>query len=175
MLRKLIIALLVNIVFFAESYASANKIAVVDVQMILEQSKAVSAIRNAAEKINQELQNELQNKENELKILEKKLIESKEQLPQAEFEKEVMKFNKQVTGAQKNIQDRKLRLEQAHAKAISKVNEVALKIISSLASEGKYSVVLPSTQVLYANDKLNITPEVLVRLNTTIPYVELKY
>jgi len=153
----------------------SEKIAVVDVQTILDNALAVVYIRTEVDKFNKNLQNEFLKLENNLKIKEQELIKQKDILSPDDFEKEVIKFNKNVTKAQKVIQEKKIKLEQAHAKSLSKVNNLALKIISKLALKNKYSLVLPSTQILYADEKMNITKEVLEQLNSNLPRVELDF
>ncbi len=152
-----------------------KKIAVVDVQTILDLSTAVTGIRASIEKLSQDLQKEFSNRELELKLIESKLIEKQESISKEVFAKEVLVFNKKVTEEQKIVQEKKIRLEQAHSKAISRVNGVAMKIIKDLAQKRHFSVVFPSTQVLYADEALNITEEVLIKLNNTIPSVEVKF
>ena len=150
-------------------------IAVVDVQTILELSTAVGNIRSSVEKISLELQNEFSHKEQELKKIESELIEKQKTLAQDQFDKEVLNFNQQVTETQKKAQEKKIKLEQYHSKAISKVNEVAMQIIRDIAQENNLNIVLPSTQVLYADETLNITEKVLLKLNKAISYVEIKF
>lgn len=152
-----------------------NKIVVVDVQTILDNSKAVSQIRNHVEQKNAKLQQELNELESELKKREAELIKQKDAISESEFDKEVIKFNKKVTKAQKKIQESKVKLEQSHSKAISKVNEVALDIIEEISMKQNYLLVLPSNQVLFANEKLNITSEVLKLLDKKIPKVNLEF
>lgn len=155
--------------------AEREKIAIVDVQAILDNSLAMNSVKNAVDTISKKFQHEFSRQENELKDQEKNLLRQKEKLSEEELQKEVLKFNKKVTNIQKTTQDKKLKLEQAHAKAMNKVNEIALKIISDIAAEKKYLIVLPSSQVLFANEKLNITKEVLKRLNSRMPSINLDF
>jgi outer membrane protein len=172
-----IVLFLTNFSANASEVSSTNveKIAVVDVQTILDNALAVVYIRNEVDRLNKNLQNEVVKLENDLKNQEEDLIKQKDILSKDNFEKEVIKFNKNVTKAQKEMQEKKIKLEQAHAKALSRVNQLALKIISKLAKKNKYSLVLPSTQILFADEKLNITNEVLGQMNTTLPKVELDF
>ncbi len=154
---------------------SQQKIAVVDVQTILDLSTAVIGIRASIEKISQDLQKEFSERESNLKLIEKKLIEKQETLSKENFEKEVLDFNKKVTEEQKILQEKKIRLEQAHSKAIGQVNEIAMKIIKDIAHKKQLNIVFPSTQLLYADESLNITEQVLLQLNQTLPSVEVKF
>ncbi len=177
MLIRILFILLISITISVKAQAKGNEItiAIVDVQEILDKSTAVSAIRSNVDKINQDLQNEFSSQEQELKKIEASLIEKKSRISQEIFDKELITFNKKVSDAQKNIHNKKISLEQAHAKAMSEVNEVAMKIISDIALENKYYLILPSNQVLYADNKLNITEEVLSRLNKKLLTIDLKY
>jgi outer membrane protein len=151
------------------------KVAIVDVETILQKSSAMDGLKTALEEILKNLQSEFSNKQEELKNEEAKLLAQKEKLSPEEFEKKVEKFNQNVTRAQKLIQEKKLKFQQAHADAVSEVNAIAQKIISDISEEQGFSIVFPSTQVVYADQSLNITKEVIDRLNTIIPSVKLKF
>ena len=151
------------------------KIAIVDVQSILEHSFAMQSIRKSIDTISQNIQNDISKKELQLKKIEEELIKKREALSEAAFEKEVNEFNKKVSAAQKNIQDRKTRLEQAHAEAVSALHNVTIEIISTIAKKNNLNLVLPSSQVLFASNELNITPEVIQQLNTKLKDIKVDY
>jgi len=175
MLVRIVFYLLIPLIMSIESQASINdiKIAIVDVQVIMDRSTAVSSIRANVDKLNQSLQDEFSLKEQELKIMESAIIEKKSTMSQDEFEHELIEFEKKVSNSQKTIHNKKIILEQAHARAMSEVNDVAMQIVSDIAFENKYYLVLPSNQALYINEKLDITEEVLSRLNKKLLTVDI--
>src|SRR4051812_48771128 len=69
------------------------KVAIVDIQSILENSLAVQSIGKSIEGINQRIQEEILKKEAELKKIEDELIKKRSHLSEEAFEKEVSKFN----------------------------------------------------------------------------------
>lgn len=161
--------------FFSFASKNINNIAFVDVQKIIDNSLAVKNIRKEVDIINNKLQVEFTEIENELKDLEKNILKEKDDISENEFKSKVMNFNERVSKTQKSTQDKKVKLEQAHAKAISHVNNVAMEIIKNFAQEKFLDAVLPSTQVLYASENLNITLEILSELNAKLEKVDLEY
>ncbi len=151
------------------------RIAVVDIQSILEESLAIQNLRKTVSKLNQKIHQDITQKEIEFKPLEEKLIEQREYLSEIDFERQVNEFNAKVSEAKKAIQIRKTRLEQAHAEAMGKVHEMTITIISDLAEKYNLNLVIPSAQVLYARNNLNITSEVTFILNTRLKNVAVNY
>lgn len=151
------------------------RIAVVDVQSILESSIAITGVRKSIDAISEDIQKYLAAKELEFKTIEEGLIKKRGILNEEAFEKEVDSFNKKVSDAQKEMQARKARLEQAHAGAISKVHEVTMEIINELARKYDFNLALPSSQVLFATTDLNITSEVISALNSRLKSVKVNY
>ena len=50
-----------------------------------------------------------------------------------------------------------------------------LNIVGKLSKQKGYSVVLPTSQLLYADPKLDITNDVLSELNSTLPKVSVSF
>ena len=151
------------------------QIAVVDVQSILESSIAISGVRKSIDVISQDIQKYLALRELEFKKIEDELIKKRGILSEQAFEKEIGNFNKKVSDAQKEMQAKKAKLEQAHAGAITKVHEVTMEIINELAHKYDFNIALPSSQVLFATTDLNITSEVITLLNARLKSVKVNY
>lgn len=151
------------------------RVAVVDIQSILEGSIAIQNLRKIVEQFNQKIQQDIATKEAEFKPLEEKLIKERQLLSEDDFEKRVNEFNAKVSEAKKEIQVRKTRLEQAHAEAMGMIHEMTITIISELAEKHNLNLVIPSTQILYAKNNLNITAEVTFILNERLKDVTVNY
>lgn len=151
------------------------KIAVVDVQAILESSLAVQGIRKSIDSISQNIHDEMSKKESELKKNEDEILKKKNVLNEENFNIEVNNFNIKLSEAQKDLQNKKIKLEQAHAESIEKVHEETITIITELSKKHSFNLVLPSSQVLFAAENLNITQEVLKQLNDRLKVVKVNY
>ncbi|MFU7500714.1 MAG: OmpH family outer membrane protein [Candidatus Tisiphia sp.] len=153
----------------------ATKIAIVDIHSILEHSVAIQSIRKSVDQISEKIRQDLSKKDGELKEIENLLMGKRNSLSESAFEQEFSLFEKEINIAQKEIRDRKVRLEQAHAEGIGKVQEAITKIISALAEKYNLDLVIPSTQISFAKNSLNITQEVVAELNNKLKHVTIKY
>jgi Skp family chaperone for outer membrane proteins len=151
------------------------KIAIVDIQHILENSLAIQSIRKDIERIGKEIEKDMFKKEAELKKIEEALIKKRESLKEEDFNVEVNLFNAKVSQAQQEIQNKKTRLERAHSNAVSKVYETTIEIITDLSKKKNFNLVIPTAQILYAKDNFNITSEVIVKLNAKLTLVPVNY
>lgn len=159
-----------------EGYAeSATKIAVVDVESILEHSLAIGDIRKSINALSKTIENEINDQEKEYKKRQQELLEVQKTVSQEQFDALVLKFNKSISKIQKNIQQKKIALERAHSQAIEVVHQKTLVIIGTLAKKYRFDIVLPTSQVLYGKSELNITPEVISQLNESVKEVTINY
>lgn len=164
------------LLFTSNAKAEENiKIAVVDVQNVLDNSVAVTGLRKSIDTLSEKLHGEMSKKEVALKKQEAEIVNKKGILKPEDFDKEVNDFYKKVSETQHEMQQKKAKLEQAHADAISNVHENTLKIIAELAKEKGFNIALPISQILYTDNHLTITKEVIARLNERVKTIELKY
>lgn len=159
----------------SQENSSKFKVAIVDVQAVLENSLAVQNIKESIDLISQNIQKNITEKEAELKKVEENLIKKRGTLNEEAFGKEVSEFNQKVSHAQKDMQNKKNRLDQAHSVAVGKVYEEITNIINALATANNFELVLPSSQLLFAKNDLNITPEVIKLLNHKLKTVKVDY
>lgn len=174
-LRLILLAILLVAPNLNAQAAEGLKIAVVDIQNVLDHSIAVVELRKSMDSLSEKLHGEMSKKESSLKKLEAEIVKKRGILKDEEFDKEVNDFYKKVSETQHEMQQKKAKLEQAHAEAIKVVHQNTLDIIANLAKEKKFSVALPIAQILYTDDNLDITKEVIVRLNKKIQKIELNY
>ena len=163
----------------SEIYNSSSKFeakaAVVDVESILEYSKAILHVKKSINIISEQIQSELSSKEVKLKQAEAELIEKRGILHKSEFDKLVAAFNKKVSLTQQEMQNKKSALERAHTNAIAQVHENTIRVISDLSKKYGFNIVFPSSQVLFINNSLNITHEVISNLNERLQEVKVNY
>ena len=151
------------------------KIAIVDIQNVLEQSTAVQLMQQQIAKMGEDIEHMMVSKEKELKNDEEEIAKKRQSLSEKEFEKEVDLFNKKLSDVQLILQEKKTKLERAHVEAMEQVQEVTMSIVKAIAEEKKLNLVLPSSQVFFATDDLNITKIVISRLNQKLKTIPIKY
>lgn len=149
------------------------KIAVVDVAEVLAKSSAIHSINKQFEEITSKMKELMIQKESELQSIEKELIKEKETLKEEEFEAKVHVFNKQIADLQELGRQNKSKLELVHSDAFNQVHEEMLKVLDKLSDKYNFYVALPTSQILFAKDYLDITDEVLELLNKNIKSVKI--
>jgi outer membrane protein len=152
-----------------------SKIAIVDVQYILANSLAIKDLRRQIESITQDLHTQMTDKELDLKKSQENLIGLKGQVPPLESEKQTSIFNKKVSEAQEYAQQQKIKLEKTNSDGILQVHNATIEIIKEVCKARSCSIVIPSSQLLYADPELNITLEVLERLNKKISTMKVNF
>lgn len=152
-----------------------TKAAVVDIEAILENSVAIVHIQKSINKISKNIQKELSEKETKLKLIEDDLIKQRGVLSKEKFEKKVSQFNKKVDETKQERHNKKTALEQAHSAAFAKVHNHTVLVIKELSEKYGFNIVFPSTQAIFVQDNLNITKEVITRLNEKLKFVEIEY
>lgn len=176
-LVRIFILLILSIptfVFAANSLPNA-KIAIVDIQSVLDNSIAIKHLRASIDAISEQFAKELSEKEIEFKEMEASLVKKRTSFKPEQFEKEVEGFYKKLSAFQHETQKKKEKLERAHSTAIEFVHEHTIKIVHEVSKERGFNITLPMSQTLYAADVLNITSEVTQRLNQKVTEVQIKY
>lgn len=175
LLKKIIIFILLSPVLSLAGGDFKVRVAIVDVQMILEQSLAIADIKRSINAISEKIQIEINANEVELKKLEQDLFNKKNLLSENNFKEEARRFSIKVSEVQKYMQNKKASLEQAHSNAVRKVHDTTIEIIREQAKKLGFNLVLPSSQILFAGEELNITSGVLSQLNLNLTKVDIHY
>jgi len=152
-----------------------TKVAIVDVESVLENSLAIAHIKDFMNSISKQIHNDFSIKEQELKQSEAELIAQRGVLSTEKFEETVSEFNKKISMMQQEKQKKKSALDQAHLEAITDVHNNTVAVIKELSQNYGFNLVLPSSQILFAENNLNITLEVISKLNERLKIVEIKY
>ena len=80
-------------------------------------------------------------------------------------------FEADVTKVQRFVQERRQQLDDVSAMALGEVREAVIRVVGELADERGFNLVLPSAGVLLFSPQLDITDEVLARLDASLPDV----
>ncbi|HLI14047.1 MAG TPA: OmpH family outer membrane protein [Alphaproteobacteria bacterium] len=146
-------------------------IAIVDVQAIMQNSEAAKSIRTQIEKVRNSYQQTIHGKEEELRKLDQDLEQQRSVLSSDAFQQRQRDFQQKVSEAQKDVQERSRKLEAAFGSAMEQVQHAVLQIVQQIAKEQNITLVLQRAGVVYAPEDMDITQEVLKRLNSRLPSV----
>ncbi len=155
--------------------ASAGGIAVLDVEKIVKESVSMKDIQNKISKKQDEYQKEVTKQQNALEAEQKKIESKKNVLSKEALDKEVVAFEKKVEDLKAFVDKRQNSLKKASLDAMGKVNDKIKDIITDISKEKNLDLIVPSAQALYYKDELDISAEVLSRLNKKITKVDVKF
>ena len=147
-------------------------IGVVDVQMILRNSKASKSVRPQVEKLRKAYQDSVREREAELRKASQELQRQRAILSPQAFAKRRGAYEERARKAQVDFQNRKRRLDDAYSTAMRAVHRSMVIAAAKIAEEREFDVVLPKSLVLLADQKLDITTEVLRRVDETLPSIK---
>ena len=144
---------------------SVQRIGLADLNGILRAADANKKVRELLDTQRQKFQDEFSVVEAELQQTERDLMSKRELLSADEYDKQIKAFQQRVTQLQKDIQRKRQAIDNAYQKAQSDIRSEALSIIAEIAREMKLDLVLNRDSSLIFLPHLNISDEVLTRLN----------
>ncbi len=160
---------------FATAESKAENIAILDIEKIAKDAKAVHDIQSKVSKKQDEYQKEINKKQATLES-EQKSIESKKNILSKEgFAEEQKKFEKKIDELKAFVEKRQAALKKASTDGMAKVNEEMKSIITDIAKEKQLTIILPASQVVFSADNLDITNEVLEKLNKKVTKISVKF
>ena len=144
---------------------SVQRIGLADLNGILRAADANKKVRELLDTQRQKFQDEFSVVEAELQQTERDLMSKRELLSVDEHDKQIKAFQQRVTQLQQDIQRKRQAIDNAYQKAQSDIRSEALSIIAEIAREMKLDLVLNRDSSLIFLPHLNISDEVLTRLN----------
>jgi len=159
---------------YAADGKNDSKIAVVDVQRIVKESLAAKDINSQIEKTRAVYQAAITKQEDELHKTDQELAKQQSVLSPEAFQQKAKEFKSRVADVQKDVQARRVQLEKGYDDAVMQIQKAVLDIVAQLANEKGFVMAIPTSQILYAKPDMNISDEVLKRLNARLPKVQVR-
>ena len=165
-LQVLLIALAVGIT--TPTFAQSFNIAVLDAQEIINNSDAakeaikdIDKLRNQSQEMINEMEADLNKKREAYESKQSVLSEDKLMAEQSKLKSEVRTYQVQVQNMQEQISNQVM----MHRKEII---EAMRKVVSDIAAEEGYDLVVEKNQLLYNNAGLDITDTVMEQVNARL-------
>jgi outer membrane protein len=150
-------------------------IAVVNIQQVMKDSTAAKSVREQLEGKQKAFQADITKKEEALKKEDQELGKQRNVLAKDAFEEKARAFRAKATEVQKEVRSKKALLDTAFERSIADIQKATTEIIGELAKEKGFVVAVPTSQILYADNSLDISQEVLTRLNKKLPKLDVKF
>ena len=144
---------------------NVDRIGLIDLEGVLRASAGAAKVRELLDEQRREFQREFAAREAALQETERKLVAQRGTLDEEEFARQLAAFEASVTQIQKEIQYRREAIDVAFQEAQSKLRNLAIQIVTKLAQEKKLDLVLVRDSALIFLPSLNLSDEVLRRLD----------
>jgi len=145
--------------------------AVIDYQRILRDAAAARSIRDQIEVRRKAYQEEISKEEQRLHEADKEFAKQRSLLTAEAFTEKRREFEQEVAEVQRLVQERRRELDNVAAVALNQVKEALIEVVTSIADERGFNLVLPSSEVLFFARRIDLTEEVLAKLDSRLPDV----
>ena len=149
----------------AEKSMEVKRIALVDLDGVLRAADANNRVRELLDGQRAKFQEEFGAIEVDLQQSERDLLAKRDLMAKDEYDKLVTAFQARVSSVQKEIQYKRQSIDNAYQKALSDIRKLAIDVITKIASERKIDLILNRDSSVIFLPHLNISDEVLSRLN----------
>ena len=149
----------------------ATVAAVIDYQRVLREAAAARSIREQIETRRKAYQEEISREEQRLHEADKAFAKQRSVLTPEAFAEKRRAFEQEVVEVQRMVQERRRALDEVSAQALNEVKKALIEVVTSIADERGFNLVLPSSEVLFFSRRIDLTEEVLAKLDARLPDV----
>jgi Skp family chaperone for outer membrane proteins len=155
-----------------EAKPVAQSIAIIDWQLILRDALAMKAARDQIEAQRKNFQAEITAEENKLRSAGQDLEKQRAVLSSEAYAQKQREMQQRVSAVQTRVQNRRRQLDQAFTGAANKFQETFLAVVSDIAKENGYNLVVLKAAVIYNAPTMDVTAKALDRLNKKLPTLQ---
>jgi Skp family chaperone for outer membrane proteins len=148
-------------------------IVTVDVQQILRDSLVAKDVQAQMDQRTQRYTKDVSDQEAQLQKTQDELELQRTKLAPDAFNARMRDFQQRYDTLDNRVQATRQTLQQSYNDAMTKVENTALQIIADIAAERKANLVVAKAAVLFEAQDLDITQEVIRRLDTKLPQIQL--
>lgn len=178
--RRISLALLAVLALAAAGAAPARaqraggpavSLIIVDIQQVQRESMPGKSLAAQRDKYQQNFQTEFNAARQSLQRSDQELAKQKGTMPQEAYEQKVKALEMQVVAFQNRTQMAVRALEKSTDQAMAELMNAILSITGEIAAEMGANLVLPKQQVVLHEPRMDVTAQVIERLNRKLPSV----
>ncbi|MBT3558909.1 MAG: OmpH family outer membrane protein [Rhodospirillales bacterium] len=147
------------------------RIAVINMKLLRKSSTAMQGIREQVSSVRATYQAQVQTENEELRAASEELARQRTILGAEAFAAERRKFEASVADVQRMTERRRDDLKLVRDQATAEVQVVLNEVITTIAKERNLGLILPREQIIFVNSSLDLTAELITRLNAALPSV----
>src|SRR5215469_9549571 len=148
---------------------------VVDVQALLQNSKAAKMVRSQIEQKRGEYTKEISHQEELLRAERDALQRQQASLSPESLNQKGREFQQKVNDLERNVQGKRQALEKSNGDALQKIQEEMLKIIADIAKQRKSNLVFQRSDLVLFDQAFDVTDEVMQKLDEQMPTLTVEF
>ena len=145
--------------------ATKSGIAVIDAPGVINKTNAAENAREVLRIKTTEAQTKINAMEKELTTLKNDLAKKRAVMSEEKFAEANLKLSQQVRDFRNKAQSIQEDLDRENVKLKKQITNALTKVVADLAKEKGYKIVLAKHLLLFSNDSIDISDEVLKRIN----------
>ena len=149
------------------------RIAVIDMQKILNESVAYQGVVEQFENIRRKQRNKMTKLEDEIRDTENNLFKQKNLISKEKYAEKVQALTKRINEVKDQKNKDVKRFELSFEKATSKIQAALIDVLSKIANKQKLDLVMAKSQVLLVGNSIDLTNLAVDELNEVLPNVSL--
>ena len=170
-----LLALIVFLIFFSKiSISHENKIAYLDLNVIMTNSIAGKSINNQLEKNHKKNIKNFEKIEEELKKEESEIIAQKNSISKEEFEKKIINLRNKASDYRKERTDNLNNLNNQRLDATGKMITLIRPILSEYSEKNSISLIIQKRNIIIGKTSLDITNDILKIVDEKINEISLE-
>jgi outer membrane protein len=168
MFKIRVFALLIFLFFFSTNLFAENKVAYINVDLILTESIPAKSLLSQLKLIEQKKIQKIKNDEIKLKDEENKILSTKNIISKAEFDKSVNNFQNKID-SHKKLKDENIQsLKQKRNKEILRFFSLINPIIEKIMEKNSIGILIEKKNIFIAKSNYDITEIVIEEINKNI-------
>jgi len=148
---------------------------VVDVQALLQNSKAAKMVRQQIEGKRAEYAKDISHQEETLRQERDALQRQQSTLSPEQLNAKGRDFQAKVNELDRDVQAKRQALERSNADALQKIQDVMVKIITDIAKDRKANLVFQRSDLVLFDQGFDVTDQVLQKLDEEMPTMNVTF
>ncbi len=176
MIKKIIYIAIIIFIYPLTTFAEYpnTSIGVIDINKILSESKAAISASEQIEKIAIDIEEEIKKSDEVILKEQNMLIESQSIMAPEAFESKKNEYEVKVQNYNNERQAKLIKIDELIAISRNDVLNALKPILEDISNEKGITILLEKGSVMLSADKMDITDEVLKKLNKEMPKLEIK-
>tara|TARA_B100000959_G_scaffold284753_1_gene357259 strand:+ start:155 stop:679 length:525 start_codon:yes stop_codon:yes gene_type:complete len=161
------------LIFGINNVQAEIKIAYVDMDKILNESKAGSSVQKKLQKVHKENIKNFKSVEEKLKSKEKDILSKKNVMKKEEYDKKIIELRKEAAKYQTNRRKKLDALTKMRNDAKKSILENLQPVLTEYSEKNGISIIIDKRNIVLGKSELDVTKFIIDELNKKLPSLKL--